>query len=155
MTIQKQLVEQFLTAYQSLNHNAMAACCHQSARFADIAFRLNGRKQIHAMWHMICENGIEVEVQTVEERGDEVHARVVDTYVFSDTGRPVVNPILCRFQFRDGLIIEHLDECDALEWARQAFGGLKGEIAGRIGFLRRRTARKKIRKFIAMHPEYA
>ena len=151
----KELVERLLNAYQALDHDTMAACYHESAQFADIAFRLNGRKQIHAMWHMICEKGIDVDVKGVEERGDEVHARIVDQYVLSDSGRTVVNPILCRFQFSDGLIIDHLDDCDALNWARQAFGGFKGEIAGRIGFLRRRTARQKIRNFIAAHPEYA
>lgn len=154
MTNKKKLVENLLTAYQSLDHNTMAACYHESAKFADIAFRLDGQKRIHAMWHMICKNGIKVEIQRIEELGDEVHARIVDTYVFSDTNRTVVNPILCRFRFLDGLIVEHIDECNALNWARQAFGGIKGEIAGRIGFLRRRAARKKIRDFVAKAPEY-
>lgn len=49
MDAHKQLIEQLLSAYKSLDHNAMAECYHDSARFSDIAFRLNGRKQIHAM----------------------------------------------------------------------------------------------------------
>lgn len=150
-----QLIKQFLDAYQSLDHNAMAACYGESAQFSDIAFRLQGRKPIHAMWHMICANGIEVEVQDVKEHAGEVHARIVDTYVFSDTGRPVVNPILCRFQCRDGLILQQIDECDALLWARQAFGGIKGEVVGRAGIMRRSAARRKLQRFIAKHPEYS
>ncbi len=94
------LIERFLAAYQSLDHAAMAACYGESAQFSDIAFRLQGRKQIHAMWHMICANGIKVEIQDIKEQAGEVHARIVDTYVFSDTGRTVVNPILCRFGCR-------------------------------------------------------
>ena len=155
MATDTQLIRQFLTAYQSLDHRAMAACYGESAQFSDIAFRLQGRKPIHAMWHMICANGIKVEVRDVKEQAGEVHARIVDTYVFSDTGRPVVNPILCRFQCRDGKIIEHVDECDAVNWARQAFGGIKGEVVGRAGFMRRSAARKKLQRFIDAYSEYA
>lgn len=155
MVTDVQLIKQFLAAYQSLDHNAMAACYGESAQFSDIAFRLQGRKQIHAMWHMICVNGIEVEVTDVKEHAGEVHARIVDTYVFSDTGRPVVNSILCRFQCRDGLILQQIDECDPLLWARQAFGGVKGEVAGRVGLLRRSAASKKLQRFINTHSKYA
>ncbi len=133
----------------------MAACYHETAKFSDIAFQLKGRKQIHAMWHMICANGIEVEVKDVKEHAGEVHARIVDTYVFSDTGRKVVNPILCRFQCRDGLILQQIDACDALLWARQAFGGIKGEVVGRAGFMRRTAARRKLQRFINSHSKYA
>jgi hypothetical protein len=133
----------------------MVACYGESAQFSDIAFCLQGRKQIHAMWHMICANGTEVEVKDVKGHAGEVHAQIVDTYVFSDTGRPVVNPILCRFQCRDRLILQQIDECNAVHWARQAFGGVKGEVVGRAGFMRRAAARKKLQRFIAKHPEYS
>ncbi len=150
-----QLIEKLFVAYQSLDHNAMAACYQETAQFTDIAFHLQGRTQIHAMWHMICANGIKVEVQDVKEHAEEVHARIVDTYVFSDTGRTVVNPILCRFQCRDGLILEHVDQCDAVNWARQAFGGIKGQVVGRASWLRQAAAQKKLQQFIAKHPDYS
>ncbi len=150
-----QLIERFLTAYQSLDHKSMAECYHTSASFTDIAFRLNGKKQIHAMWQMICNNGIKVEIEGIKATGNIVRARIVDTYVFSDTGRTVVNKIESAFEFQDQLIIVQRDTCNALEWARQAFGGLKGEIAGRVGLLRRKAAKKKIDGFISSHPEYA
>ncbi|MCL4203296.1 MAG: nuclear transport factor 2 family protein [Pirellulaceae bacterium] len=155
MNTASELIEQLLSSYQALDHAAMAACYHDEAVFSDIAFRLDGKRRIHAMWHMICEKGIDVHVESVETDGDVVRARLVDTYVFSDTGRTVVNKIESAFEFRDGLIATHRDACDALDWARQAFGGWKGEIAGRIGLIRRRAARKKMRSFIASHPEYA
>jgi hypothetical protein len=50
--------EQLLnTLFQCLNahkSNDMADCYHEEASFEDIAFRLKGKKQIHAMWDMIC-----------------------------------------------------------------------------------------------------
>ena len=80
---------------------------------------------------------------------------MVDTYTFSDTGRRVVNRIESVFRFQEGLIVAQRDFCDPLDWARQAFGGLKGEVVGRVGVLRRRTARRKLRTFISSHPEHA
>ena len=119
------------------------------------SFQLNGKKQIHAMWHMICANGIQV-VEDAPPRvvGDEVVLGITDTYIFSSTGNTVVNPITCRFRFRDGLIVEHRDECDAKSWAQKAMGGVQGWLAGRITFLRRKAAREKMTGFIGKHPEY-
>lgn len=155
MADRKQLVETLLTSFQALNHDAMAACYHEAATFSDIAFELQGSKQIHAMWHMICQKGIEVQVRGIEAVGDIVRARIVDTYIFSDTGRKVVNSIESEFEFRDGLISVQRDTCDPLDWARQAFGGIKGEVVGRVGLLRRNAAAGKIRTFIAANPRYA
>jgi len=97
MANEKQLVETLFTSLQALNHHAMAACYHEAATFSDIAFQLQGRKQIHAMWHMICQKGINVQVQSITAAGDSVRARIVDTYTFSDTGRQVVNSIESTF----------------------------------------------------------
>jgi len=155
MANEKQLVETLFTSLQALNHEVMAACYHEAATFSDIAFQLQGRKQIHAMWHMICQKGINVQVQSIQAAGDSVRARIVDTYTFSDTGRQVVNSIESTFEFRDRLIRVQRDVCDPLDWSRQAFGGIKGELVGRSGWLRRRAAAGKIRRFIAANPRYA
>ncbi len=154
MPKETQLVQLLFSSLQQLNHEAMAACYSEAATFSDIAFQLQGRKQIHAMWHMICQTGIDVQVRSIEADGNVVRARITDTYVFSDTGRKVVNDIESSFEFRGGLISVQRDTCDPLRWARQAFGGFKGELVGRVGFLRRMAARGKIRKFIASRPEY-
>jgi hypothetical protein len=144
------VISRLLTAYQQLDPAAMEACYHEQATFQDIAFRLNGKSEIGAMWRMICKNGIQVAIdEPPRAAGEKVVARITDTYIFSDTKRKVVNRITCHFYFRDGLIVEHQDECDPKDWARQALGGVTGWLAGRVGFLRRRKARKKLDKFIA------
>lgn len=132
----------------------MADCYHDQAAFIDIAFDLRGRKPIHAMWHRICNGDTEVEVQKIEANHDGVRATVVERYTFTKTGRPVLNHIESRFRMRDGLIFQHLDSCDALSWSRQAFGRVRGELAGRLGILRRRAARKLIDEMVTEHPEY-
>jgi hypothetical protein len=34
----------------------------------------------------------------------------------------VVNTIAAQFQFKNGLIIKHVDEFDLYKWSKQAFG---------------------------------
>jgi hypothetical protein len=53
----------------------------------------------------------------------------VATYLFSQTGRTVVNRIDAHFVFGDGKIVEHRDHFDLWRWARQALGG-KGLLLG-------------------------
>ena len=137
--------------YESLNshdYKSMAECYHPAATFRDIAFDLRGKEQIAALWRMICSGDIRTRFEVV--RADEAAgaAKVVDEYTFTDTRRRVRNEIVSRFRFRDGLIVEHLDSCDARAWAGQALGGLAGFVAGRVRFVRARKARAKLRKFI-------
>lgn len=136
------------------DHAGIVKCYDEDALFSDIAFNLRGRKQIHAMWHMICEGDIKATVLDVSADDENATAHVVDVYTFRETGRRVRNEIEGRFRIRKGRIVEHRDRCDPRDWARQAFGGLKGEIIGRVGPARRRGAWKKLHKFIAEHPEY-
>ncbi|MFM7055396.1 MAG: hypothetical protein ACKO2P_00595, partial [Planctomycetota bacterium] len=46
----------------------------------------------------------------------------------------VVSSIESTFEFRDGLISVQRDTCDPLDWSRQTFSGLKGELVGRVGW---------------------
>jgi hypothetical protein len=60
----------------------------------------------------------------------------VARYLFSQTGRTVVNRIEARFVFRDGLIAEHHDTFDLWRWSRQALG-FKGVLLGWTPFVQR------------------
>jgi len=135
-------------------HGFMAGLYHEQATFRDIAFDLQGQKRIHAMWHRICEGDIIVEIDSIEAVRETIIAHVVDRYTFTKTLRKVVNRITSQFRFCNGLIIEHHDTCNELDWARQAFGGIQGELAGRLGVLRRRAARKLMNQILEEHPEY-
>ena len=138
----------------------MAACYHSKSTFRDIAFRLGGTKEIHSMWHMICEGDIRATFEVVHANDHDGRVRLIDTYTFGarkdppNPGRPVRNVVDSHFVFQDGLIIRHRDFCDAREWARMALGGAIGFLAGRIGILRIWTARKKLKAFVGKHPEY-
>jgi len=138
----------------------MAECYHVEATFKDIAFDLRGRERIHAMWRMVCAGDIRAAIQTVEASHASGRATLVDTYTFGaqrepfKPGRPVRNEIESRFVFRDGLILQQHDLCDARAWAAQALGGPLGFAAGRVQFLRTRNAKNKLDAFVARNSEY-
>lgn len=149
------------TLYESLDkhdHEAMASCYHPDATFEDIAFKLGGIKQIHAMWAMICRPEPEIKVTIIK---DSIHAdngtgeaKVVDVYKMSN-GNIVRNEIHSHFQFREGLIFSHRDVCDPEEWARQAIGGAIGKLAGKSRFLRSLMAKLKLWVFTMKNPKFA
>lgn len=147
--------EQLLTnLFQCLNaHNAsgIAACYREDATFQDIAFRLRNKKQIHAMWDMICSpnkkglSDIKATVQELTANDSTAHAVVIEDYTYRDNGRKVHNKITSTFEFRDGRILKQEDRCDPVSWANQAIGGVKGFIAGHIEFARRLIAMNKLK----------
>lgn len=144
--------------FQSLNekdHHNMAMCYHTDAEFKDIAFKLNGRKQIHSMWHMISESDLHASFDILSVDDETGTVDLTDDYTFRDTGRPVHNVIRSEFRFRDGLIIKHNDSCDAFDWGVQALGPVKGFISWLVPATRRSKASSILEKFVNEHPEYA
>ena len=123
------LLHRLFTSLNQHDHQEMAACYHADATFRDIAFDLRGSKQIHAMWHMICETDIRASFHLLEVDDRVGHVTLIDDYTFSSTGRAVHNVIDSHFRLRDGLIIEHQDLCDARVWAAMALGGVSGFMA--------------------------
>ena len=155
-----ELLQRLFSALDRHDHWAMAACYHPEATFRDIAFDLRGRRQIHSMWHMICEGDIRVKFKVAHADDHEGRLRLVDTYTFgairlaAKRGRLVRNVVTCQLRFRDGLIIEHRNTCDARAWAKAALGGPIGFFAGRMRFLRSWKARRNLRDFVEKRSEY-
>jgi len=149
----EQLLATLFQALNAHNHEEIANCYHEKAYFQDIAFTLQGRKKIHAMWDFICsddEKKVKSDIQAVvlnvsadEKTGQAV---VCDIYTFRKENRRVANLITSSFKFQDGKIIEHRDQCDPVCWARQAIGGIGGFLAGHIGWIRRGKAMKTLRQ---------
>ena len=149
-------LEKFYKALQSKKHQDVADCYHQDAAFTDIAFDRHGKKQVHAMWHMICDTDLYLtyNVENADERGGT--ARWVADYTFDDKGtkRKVHNELRSSFGFKAGLIIKHTDDCDTRKWAVQALGPVKGLAAWLLPSMRRKTAQEKLQGFIDRHPKY-
>jgi ketosteroid isomerase-like protein len=152
------LLDRLFTALDRHDHATMAACYQPDATFRDIAFDLRGQRQIHSMWHMICLTDIRSQFQVVDADDRRGQVQVTDVYTFGGgrerPGRPVTNVIDSRFIFRDGLILEQRDSCDAHAWARAALGGVPGFLAGHLRFLRSAVAHRTLAAFVRKHPEY-
>jgi ketosteroid isomerase-like protein len=155
------LIQRLFAALDRHDPDQMAACYRDdTVIFHDIAFHIEDKARLYAMWRMICEgeSGIQVTVKSIDANDRDGEARVVDAYRFGrDTrrgkaGKPVLNEITSRFRFRDGLIEEQVDSCDERAWARQAMGGPIGWIAGRCRPLRTWSANRKLDRFLHEHP---
>jgi hypothetical protein len=160
MRSNEKLVQRFFHAFAEGDYRGMQQCLHPDVEFADIGFDLSG-KQVSAMWHMICEKGTQIMFRNVQADDTQGTARWECHYDFNkdEDSKPhsVHNVIEARFRFENGLIREHRDSCDFERWARQALG-LVGAVLGEFEFLHnkvRESAKAKIEKFIADHPEYA
>ncbi|WP_122846895.1 nuclear transport factor 2 family protein [Pseudomonas viridiflava] len=125
------LITRFYEAFVQLDAEAMSACYTNDVLFSDPVFgELRGR-QAGDMWRMLTSRAKDFSVVFDQVRADDRSgsAHWVATYLFSQTGRTVVNDIQARFVFRDGLICEHHDHFDLWRWSRQALGA-KGLLLG-------------------------
>jgi hypothetical protein len=153
------VIERLYAALSKHDAAAAAACYASNAEFEDIAFRLQGRKQIHEMWRMVCNREADVRVTDVhadfadDENG---RGRWVAKYKLKGPfwpARCVTNNTVSEFVFSGEEIIRHDDRSDPLIWAKQAYPFPLGFLLGRIEPLRRLGAKLKLRKFLKEHPE--
>jgi hypothetical protein len=137
--VSRATIERFYAAFARLDADTMAACYAEDARFDDEVFSLAGRRKIGGMWRMLCTatqaKGLahwKLAVSAVTERSAHWDAH----YLFSATGRQVLNKIDAEFEFdASGLITRHRDRFDFWAWSRQALG-LPGVLLGWTPFLR-------------------
>ena len=147
----KALIEHLYTAFKQKDHATMAECYHPEAYFRDEAFELTG-KEIGAMWHMLCLRGKDMTLEfSVEDQAGKITAHWEPKYSFSQTGRFVHNIIDAEFEFKDGLIIKHIDSFNFWSWSRQALGA-PGLLLGWTPLLRNKVSKMamgNLRKFMA------
>ncbi len=131
MQINNALIIRFYEAFARLDAEGMAACYSDDVLFSDPVFGELRGKQAGDMWRMLTSRAQDFSVVFDNVRADERSggAHWVATYLFSQTGRTVVNNIQARFVFRDGKICEHHDHFDLWRWSRQALG-TKGLLLG-------------------------
>lgn len=148
-------IERFYAAFGRLDGQAMQECYAEGARFQDEVFTLDGRHEIGGMWRMLCDATRakgqaqwKLEVSGITERSAHWDAH----YLFSATGRQVLNRIDASFEFdAKGLILRHRDRFDFWAWARQALGA-PGWWLGWTPFLRRKVqaqAASNLKRFLA------
>ncbi|CAK9891083.1 MULTISPECIES: nuclear transport factor 2 family protein [Pseudomonas] len=147
------LITRFYQAFQRLDGEAMVACYSDDIVFSDPAFGTLRGKDAGDMWRMLTTRAKDFSLTFDSVRADErsASAHWVAHYLFSQTGRTVVNDIQARFVFRDGKICEHHDSFDLWRWSRQALGttgwllGWSPLVQGKV----RAQAQKGLRAFQA------
>ncbi|RXK58816.1 nuclear transport factor 2 family protein [Lacibacter luteus] len=148
------LIETFYTAFAKGDWQTMANCYHPDAEFTDEVFVGLKGKEVPAMWRMLIERGggnMEITHSHVQLAGEQGNADWVAVYIFSATGRRVINRIHAEFELKDGKIFRHRDSFDLHKWAGQAMG-FKGQLLGGTGFFRkkvRKTARAGLDRFLS------
>ena len=148
-------IERFYSAFARLDHATMQACYAEAAQFDDEVFSLRGAAQIGGMWRMLCETtkakGLshwKLEFSQVTDHSAHWDAH----YLFSATGRQVLNRIDAAFEFdANGLITRHRDRFDFWAWSRQALGA-PGLLLGWTPMLRNKVcaqAAAGLKRFLA------
>lgn len=154
MEVNKQVIENFYTAFQQLDYTAMNSCYSDEIVFSDPAFGFLRGEEVKYMWEMLCKNAKDFSLtfSNIQLLDDEyATCNWVATYTFSKTGRKVVNHIKAFMKLKDGKIIEHSDAFKLSKWASQALG-LKGALLGWTSFMKKKiqqNARKNLTDFMA------
>lgn len=141
----KATIERLYAAFGECNGSAMTACYAPGAHFRDPAFGDLEGDDVGAMWRMLTGRATDLKIELREHEADEQtgSAHWIAHYTFS-TGRPVVNDIEASFRFAaDGLILDHIDEFDFRNWAKQALGP-SGHLVALLPPLRKKARAKAL-----------
>ncbi|MEB3840019.1 nuclear transport factor 2 family protein [Pseudomonas guariconensis] len=127
----RELITRFYQAFQRLDAEAMVACYSDDITFSDPVFGTLRGREVGDMWRMLTSRAknFSLTFDSVSANQDGGNAHWVARYLFTQTGRTVVNDIQARFVIRDGLICQHDDSFDLWRWSRQALG-LPGLLLG-------------------------
>ncbi len=153
MHLHHALLTRFFEALCRKDGAAMGACYHDAGSFTDPAFGKLSAPEARAMWRMLMGRAQDFEATFEVRRADDQSGEGFweARYTFSKTGRKVVNRITSRFTFRDGLILDQVDDFDLWAWTRQALGA-PGLLLGWTPFLQakvRGEARRGLAQFMA------
>ncbi len=132
MTTNTQLIEKFYTGFQQLDATVMNSCYSEDIVFFDPVFGLLKGEEARSMWQMLCKNALRFSLtydNIVPLDEEYCTCDWQATYIFSATGKLVVNKVKANMRFADGKIIEHSDAFSVHKWSKQAFG-LMGTLIG-------------------------
>ena len=127
-----ELITHFYTSFAKGDAEGMISCYDNAIQFKDPAFGALKGEDAKNMWRMLLsrnKGNIHLTFSNVKADEKTGSANWVAEYVFSATGRKVINVISAEFEFANGKIIKHTDTFDIYKWAKQAFG-LKGYLLG-------------------------
>ena len=142
MNFGEELITAFYTSFANRDAEGMIACYHPQVTFSDPVFKQLNAEQTYAMWRMLVGRAADIHIDFSDVHADEKtgSAHWDASYVFSRTGRKVVNRIDAQFVFKDAKIIKHQDSFDFWTWSRQALGPA-GALLGWTPLLQSRVSK--------------
>jgi ketosteroid isomerase-like protein len=132
-----ELITNFYQAFAKGDAEGMVSYYDDTIQFKDPAFGALKGENAKNMWCMLLsrnKGNIHLTFNNVKADDKTGSANWVAEYVFSATGRKVINVISAEFEFANGKIIKHTDTFDIYKWAQQAFG-IKGYLLGWTAFM--------------------
>ena len=138
------LIEHFYQSFADHDAEGMVGCYHPDIEFQDPAFGILQGEAAKNMWRMLVTNNkgkIKISFHDIQVQDSKGSAHWRAEYVFSQTGRKVINHISASFEFADGKIIRHHDQFNLYTWCKQAFG-LKGYLLGWSSFMQNQIQKR-------------
>jgi ketosteroid isomerase-like protein len=132
-----ELISHFYNSFAKGDAEGMVSCYDNAVQFKDPAFGTLKGEDAKNMWRMLLnrnKGNIHLTFNNVKADDKTGSANWVAEYIFSATGRKVINVISAEFEFANGKIIKHTDTFDIYKWAKQAFG-FKGYLLGWTSFM--------------------
>jgi len=125
------LLRTFYDAFSRLDAETMVACYAPDAHFSDPVFVDLKGAEIFAMWRMLAKRAQGFTLTFRDVTADDLigSAHWEAQYLFSKTGRQVLNVIDASFAFEGGKIARHQDRFDLWRWAGLALG-TPGKLLG-------------------------
>lgn len=156
MPSNQDLINTFYTAFKNKDYRTMQGCYADNATFSDPVFTNLNAHEVKAMWEMLIKRGRDLDLtfSNVESTGGTGGAQWVAKYTFSSTQKWVENRVQTYFEFKDGMIVKHIDDFSFYRWSRQALGTM-GWLLGWTGFLKKKVqkqARKGLTQFMQNLP---
>lgn len=133
----KQTIHKFYESFAKLDSEGMVSCYHDDVVFTDPAFGTLHGDRAKSMWIMLCKSAKDLNIQFSNVSATDISGKAHwdAVYIFSKTGRKVINSIDAKFEFKEGKIIQHIDDFNLHTWAKQAIG-IKGFLLGGTSFFR-------------------
>lgn len=152
MNNNEELIQTFYDAFSKLDYEAMNSCYAADPVFNDPVFGILQGEEVRAMWEMLCKSAkdFSLHADMIVMEGEYGTCSWTASYIFSKTGKKVVNHVKAHMRIENGKISEHTDEFDLYKWSRQALG-LPGWLLGWSGYLKnkiRHDAKEKLYRFM-------
>lgn len=139
-----EIITAFYEAFARHDAEQMVDCYHDEIQFTDPAFGTLKGDEAKDMWRMLikrAKGSLKIQFENVTAKNERGSADWVAEYLFSQTGRNVINKIHAEFEFRDGKIIRHVDDFDVWKWSSQALG-ISGQLLGWSSFMKNKIQQR-------------